>query len=98
MTQEQIEAGWKMGGLEIASHTIRQKENFWKVAKEHHVDIDTIVVANPDLKKLSAAHGQTVRVPNQKGVIHQTLARELLLEISLLYNVSDSSNSTINNL
>jgi len=96
--QEQIEEGWKMARLEIAHHTIRQKENFWRVAKEHHVDIDTIVGANPGLEKLSAARGQTIRVPNQKGVIHQIGEREILSEISLLYNVPASSISTINNL
>ncbi len=98
VTQVQIEEGWERAGVEIVGHAIRQKENFWKVAKEYHVDIDTIVGANPNLERLSATRGQIIRVPNLKGVIHQTGEGETLEEISSLYNVPALSISTVNNL
>jgi murein DD-endopeptidase MepM/ murein hydrolase activator NlpD len=98
VTQEQIEAGWAAAGVMLMEHTIAPKENFWKVAKEHGVDIDTIVGANPGLEKLHAALGQTIRVPNRKGVVHRTAEQENLSTISTLYNASPEAVALLNNL
>jgi murein DD-endopeptidase MepM/ murein hydrolase activator NlpD len=98
VTQEQIEAGWAAAGIMLAEHTIAPKENFWKVAKQHDVDIDTIVGANPGLEKLHAALGQTIRVPNRKGVVHRTTEQENLNTISTLYNASPEAIALVNNL
>ncbi len=96
--QTQIAEGWKAAGLEIAEHTIRQKENFWKVAREYHVDIDTIVGANQDLKKLQAALGQKIRIPNQRGVLHRIDGEDSIRTLSSLYAVSAAAIMTVNNL
>jgi hypothetical protein len=98
VTQEQIAAGWEASGIELVEHTIRKKENFWKVAKEYGVDIDSIVGANPGLGKLSASLGQTIRVPNQKGVLHRTEEQENVQTIAELYNVPAESITSMNNL
>ena len=98
VTQSQIGEGWKAAGFQVVEHTIQQKENFWKVAKEYGVDIDTIVGANPGLKKLSAVKGQTIRVPNQKGVIHRTGEREDGQTIAELYRVPVGKITSMNNL
>jgi murein DD-endopeptidase MepM/ murein hydrolase activator NlpD len=98
VTLTQIAAGWKTAGIELTEHTIQQKENFWKVAKQYNVDIDTIVGANPGLGKLSATRGQTVRVLNQKGVIHRTVEHENAQTISELYKVPTNKIALVNNL
>ncbi len=98
VTQARIEEGWKAAGLELEEHTIRRKENFWKVAKEHHVDIDSIVGANPGLEKLSAAQGQTILVPNQKGVLHRVDQQEDVQAIAALYGVPTETLASLNNL
>lgn len=98
VTQEQIETGWNSSGLRISEHTIGPKENFWKVAREYGVDIDTIVGANPGMGKLHAALGQTIRVPNRKGVIHRTADHEDLTALSALYHVSSEAIAAMNNL
>jgi LysM repeat protein len=98
VTQARIEEGWKAAGLELEEHTIRQKENFWKVAKEHHVDIDSIVGANPGLEKLSAALGQNIRVPNQKGVLHSVDQEEDVQAIAARYQVPTETLASVNNL
>ena len=67
VTQASIAEGWQAAGLELASHPIRRKENFWKIAKEYGVDIDAVVGANQGLGTLHAALGQTIRVPNRRG-------------------------------
>jgi murein DD-endopeptidase MepM/ murein hydrolase activator NlpD len=98
VTQEQIAEGWKAAGVELTEHTIQQKENFWQVAKEYNVDIDTIVGANPGLGKLSATRGQTIRVLNQKGVIHAIAEQETVRTISELYKVTADKIASVNNL
>jgi murein DD-endopeptidase MepM/ murein hydrolase activator NlpD len=98
VTQVQIEAGWKAAGLELATHAIAQKENFWKVAKQYHVNIDSIIGANQGLAKLSAAAGQTIRVPNQRGVVHLIEDGENTETIAALYSVPVASIVVLNNL
>lgn len=98
VTQAGISEGWKASGLEFAEHAIVQRENFWKVAKAYHVDIDTIVGANPGLEKLAASLGQLIRVPNRKGAIHRTLEGESLPSIADQYHVSAQEIACLNNL
>ncbi|MCK9420526.1 MAG: M23 family metallopeptidase [Nitrospirae bacterium] len=98
VTQGQVEAGWNAAGITLAEHRIQPKENFWKVAKEYGVDIDTIVGANPGLEKLHAALGQTIRVPNRKGVVHLTAGQETVNTISALYTVAPETIAAVNNL
>jgi murein DD-endopeptidase MepM/ murein hydrolase activator NlpD len=98
VTQAQVAEGWKAAGIEITEHTIKQKENFWKVARAYRVDIDTIVGANQDLKKLQAALGQKIRIPNQRGVLHRIDGEDSIQTLSSLYAVSAASIMTANNL
>jgi murein DD-endopeptidase MepM/ murein hydrolase activator NlpD len=96
--QTQIAEGWKAAGLEITGHTIQQRENFWKVAREYHIDIDTIIGANQDLKNLQAALGQKIRIPNQRGVLHRVDGEDSIQTLSSLYAVSAATIMTANNL
>lgn len=98
VTQDRIADGWKAAGIELTEHTIQQKENFWKVAKEYGVDIDTIVGVNPGLGRLSAACGQTIRVVNKRGVVHRTSEQETAAAIAALYQVPLEKIASANNL
>lgn len=98
VTQDRIAEGWKAAGIELAEHSIEQKENFWKVAREYGVDIDTIVGANPGLGRLQAALGQTVRVPNRRGVVHLTGEGEDVETIAALYKLPVPAIAAVNNL
>jgi hypothetical protein len=98
VTQEKIAEGWKSAGLEMTEHRIRQRENFWKVAKEYHVDIDTIVGANAGLEKLAAALGQVIRMPNRKGAMHRTGTGDTLHSLAALYCVPSDAIASMNNL
>jgi len=98
VTQTQIAEGWKASGIEMATHTIRRHENYWKVAKAYGVDIDTIFGANSDVQELHAVLGQKLRVPNHKGVVHRTEERDTVQTISSLYSVSVPSIIAVNHL
>lgn len=45
-------------------------DNFWKIAKKHGVDIDTLIGANPCWDTLLAKIEQRIIVPSDRGVIH----------------------------
>jgi murein DD-endopeptidase MepM/ murein hydrolase activator NlpD len=99
VTQAQIAEGWKAAGIEIAGYTIKQKENFWKIARQYHIDIDTIVGANQSLEKMQAALGQKIRVPNRRGVLHTVRGdEENVKALSTLYKTPASAIMKVNNL
>jgi LysM domain len=84
VTQARIAEGWKAAGIELTAHTIQRKENFWNVSRKYKVDVDTILGANPGLTKPHAELGQTIRVPNKKGVVHKTTEQETVQTIAAL--------------
>jgi murein DD-endopeptidase MepM/ murein hydrolase activator NlpD len=98
VTQAQIEEGWKSAGIELSEHTIRQRENFWRIAKTYGVNIDSIVGANPGLGKLHASLGQKIRVPNRRGVVHRTMEQEDVFTLAALYSVPPETIAVTNNL
>ncbi len=98
MTQAKIEEGWKAAGIVITEHRIQQGENFWKVAKQYGVDIDTIVGANAGIEKLHASLGQKIRVPSSKGAVHAVLEHEDIHAIAARYGKSSEIIAAVNNL
>lgn len=98
VTQTHVEEGWKKAGLAMTNQTIRRGDNFWKVAKEHRVDIDTIIGANAGLKKLLAHIGQIIRVPSQRGAVHRIEGEETVQDISVFYAAPEATIMATNNL
>ncbi len=69
-------------------HIIRQGENYWQVARENGITIDTVIGLNPYLKNLYAGLDEHIIVGNRNGVIHTVGKNENLVDISRLYRVS----------
>ncbi len=78
----------KLKDLNIQIYQVKLGENYWQIAKEHNVDIDTIVGFNPYLKNLLAAVDEHLLVGTKKGVIHIVRQNESLKNISKLYGIS----------
>jgi len=55
--------------LSITTHTVQPGDNYWKIAKAHNVNIDTLIAANPYWTDLVAATGEEVVIPSKKGVL-----------------------------
>lgn len=98
VTKEQVARGWSASGLEMTTHTISRGENFWKVARQYGVDIDTVVGANPGLTKLQAVTGQQIRVPNRRGAIHVTQNGDRLPDVAAAYGATADVVASVNNL
>ncbi len=56
--------------LDVVS--VKRGDNFWKLAKEHGVDIDTLIGANPHWNDLTARVDQKIVIPSEKGILHFT--------------------------
>lgn len=50
--------------------TIKQGDNFWKIAKDYKVNIDSLIGANPHWESLVARVNQKIVVPSEKGVLN----------------------------
>ncbi len=77
----------KFKDLNIKIHIVQKGENYWQIAKEHNVNIDTIVGLNPYLKNLLAAMNEHLIVGDKIGVLHIVRKNETLKDISKLYNI-----------
>ena len=79
-------------------YVIRQRDNYWKVAKDHGYTIDTIVGCNPHLEKVVCHVGQRILLPTRGGCLHQVRAGEDLFTIALDYRVPEESIEQANRL
>jgi murein DD-endopeptidase MepM/ murein hydrolase activator NlpD len=78
---------------------VKAKENFWTVAKKFHINIDTIIGANPELDGLSAFTNQQLIVLSKKGVVHEVKdTKENVQMLSDLYRVGKDDILKENNL
>lgn len=68
-------------------YTVRNRDNFWQIAQEHGVDIDTILGCNPYLKSIYAYLGQELVVSGRKGVVHYVRKGESLRAVARLYRI-----------
>lgn len=79
---------WK--NLSPSLYTVKLGDNFWKIAKTNHIDIDTIVGVNPYLNDLYAKENQKIIVVSQRGAFHVVRKGENLRKIAKFYNISIS--------
>jgi murein DD-endopeptidase MepM/ murein hydrolase activator NlpD len=57
-------------GLELRFATVKSGSNFWLIARDNGINIDTLISSNPFWQNLNARTSQTVVVPSRKGVLH----------------------------
>lgn len=77
--------------------TIKQGDNFWKIAKQFSINIDTLLGANLFWEDLKARRNQVVIVPSEEGTLE--LIDDLdQLKLLAEYHDVDISNMEIQNL
>ncbi|MCE5300016.1 MAG: M23 family metallopeptidase [Spirochaetia bacterium] len=52
-------------------YKVKQGQNFWGIARDFKINIDTIIGANPEFEDLRSFTNQEIVVPNKIGVIHE---------------------------
>lgn len=88
----------KVKGLNISIHEISQGENYWSIARDHNVDIDTIIGLNPYLRNIYAALKERLIVGDRAGCVHILGQGEDLRSVARLYGISLSELKKANGL
>ncbi|MBN1898919.1 MAG: M23 family metallopeptidase [Spirochaetes bacterium] len=76
--------------LGVKVYTIEMGDNYWKIANENNVDIDTILGCNPHITSLYSSIGERIVAINKKGVLHYVQGDENLYILSRWYSVEES--------
>ena len=66
---------------------IERGDNFWKIAKQYGVNIDTLLGTNPYWDTLIARINQRIVVPSQRGVLHFINDFDEIEELARIYKV-----------
>ena len=74
--------------IDLSIVTVVMGDNFWKIAKTHGVNIDTLIGANPNWKSLIARVNQKIVVPSEKGTLHFIKHFDELENLPELYEVN----------
>jgi murein DD-endopeptidase MepM/ murein hydrolase activator NlpD len=82
----------KFRGIDVSYTMYRVKtgENFWGIAKQYNINIDTIIGANPEFEDLRAFLNKQVVILSKKGVIHEVMSgNENIKQLSEIYKVNE---------
>lgn len=88
----------KIKDLNIRIYMIRQGENYWSIAKDNDIDIDTIIGLNPYLKNIFAGLNEHLLVGGLKGCLHVLQPHEGLRSVAMLYGIKSSRIRKVNRI
>ena len=85
--------------VKVALYKVKSGENYWGIAKNFGVNIDTVIGANPELKDLLARLNYEIIVPSKTGVIHQVTDKDESIELlAELYKTTEDEIKGANNI
>ena len=70
--------------LTVVVHKVELGENYWSIATDNNVTINTLLGANPDMPFKASIH-QSLNIMNRKGVLHTVQKGEKLAQIAAIY-------------
>ena len=74
--------------LSIETYLVKKDENLWKIAQDSGLDAFTLLSVNKLRNGNLIRPGQSIKVPNQRGILHKVVKDESLEEIAIRYQVS----------
>ncbi len=84
---EALNRNVKIDGFSAFPYLVKRGENFWGIAMEHGVDIDTIIGCNPALESLNAWIDQSLLLVNRPGCLHLVRAGENIDAVARDYSI-----------
>ena len=75
-------------GLHMSIYHAKKGDNLASIAKENDLDFFTILSVNGLESSNKISIGQKLRIPNQRGIIHEIRKSESIEDIALMYNVN----------
>ena len=71
-------------------YKVKSGENFWGIAKNYNINIDTIIGANPELEDLRAFLNKQIIILSKRGVVHEVMSGgENLKQLAGVYKVTE---------
>ncbi|HDP79461.1 MAG TPA: LysM peptidoglycan-binding domain-containing protein [Spirochaetes bacterium] len=83
-----VKAEVRFRDLKLSVVEIKKGDNFWKIARDHNVNIDTLLGANPYWNDVLARVNQRVVVPSRVGVLHFIYDLSQVEDIARSYDLS----------
>ena len=74
--------------LSIETYLVRRNENLWKIAQDNGLEAFTLLSVNKLRNGNLIRPGQSIKVPNQRGILHKVVKDESLEEIAIRYQAS----------
>ena len=74
--------------LAIETYRVKKNENLWKIAQKSGLDAFTILSINKLRNGNLIRPCQSIKVPNQRGILHKVAKDESLEEIAIRYQAS----------
>lgn len=84
--------------VEYLTHVVKNGESLSVIARSYRVDWFTLLSVNKLKSSRSIHAGDSLRIPNRKGLLHVVRQDETLEDISLAYDVPMSRIATANDL
>ena len=76
-------------GITLSLKCVERGDNFWKIARDCGVNIDTLLGINIFWNDLIAREGQVVVVPSEKGILEFVNDTDEIDSLKRIYNVTD---------
>jgi LysM repeat protein len=78
-------------------HQVEDGENWWSIASDFKIDINTLIGANPNLP-MRARINRPVNILTERGVLHTVQKGETLQSIAALYKADPQKLGSINDI
>jgi LysM repeat protein len=75
--------------LKIVIHTVKMHENYWNIAKHYHINVDTVLGANPNMPFVAQVNEKLIILPHT-GILCRVQKNQTLSSIAKMYKVSPS--------
>jgi LysM repeat protein len=76
--------------VKVYTHRVRMGENYWTIAKDNHIDIDTLIGANPNMP-FTAQFNQALNILSRKGILCEVGKGDTLEGLAREYGVDEKT-------
>ena len=84
-------------GVKVTVHTVTMGENYWTIAKNNNIDLQTLIGANPTMP-FKARVKETLNILSAKGVLHAVAKGEDITKIAEDYGADLKALKQENNI
>ena len=77
-------------------HTVKMKENLWKIATKRHYSVHTIIGCNPQLETYEVNYKQKIIIPSRAGTLHVVRPDDSWKKIAARYKTTTEALAKFN--